>query len=64
MKRSAKLYRAKCKNNHAQTDTSREHFGQDATADYMAFLPVTSENCSDDVGSNSVGALFISLKNK
>ncbi|KAK8446893.1 hypothetical protein SEVIR_9G559201v4 [Setaria viridis] len=38
MKRSAKMYKAKCKN-HAQTDTSKEHFGQDATGDYMAFLP-------------------------
>uniref|UniRef100_K4AKH2 Auxin efflux carrier component n=1 Tax=Setaria italica TaxID=4555 RepID=K4AKH2_SETIT len=34
MKRSAKMYKAKCKN-HAQTDTSKEHFGQDATASFL-----------------------------
>ncbi|OEL23705.1 Protein PIN-LIKES 5 [Dichanthelium oligosanthes] len=55
MKRSANLYKAKCKN-HAQTDTSKEHSGQDASGDYVAFLPVTSENCSDNVASNSISS--------
>ena len=57
MRRSAKLYKAKCKKHHARTDTSKEHLGQDATDDYVAFVPPTSEKFSDDVG-NSVSEIF------
>lgn len=57
MKRSAKLYKAKCKN-LVQTDTNKEHFRQDETGDYMSFLPLTSENLSDNIGSNSVSEIF------
>ncbi|KAL6645267.1 hypothetical protein ACP70R_016875 [Stipagrostis hirtigluma subsp. patula] len=53
MKKSAKLYKEKCKNNSAPTDTSKEdHSGQDADGGYVAFLPLTSENYREDVGSN------------
>ncbi|PUZ43028.1 hypothetical protein GQ55_9G629300 [Panicum hallii var. hallii] len=54
MKRSAKLYRAKCKNHHARTDTSKEHLGQGTTDDYVAFVPPTSEIFSDDVGNSII----------
>ncbi|KAF8780141.1 hypothetical protein HU200_001802 [Digitaria exilis] len=59
MKRSAKLYKAKCKN-QVQTDTNKEHFRQDETGDYMSFLPLTSENLSSDIGSNSVSEMISS----
>ncbi|KAG2543796.1 hypothetical protein PVAP13_9NG768500 [Panicum virgatum] len=49
MRRSAKLYKAKCKNHHTRTE---EHLGQDATDDYVAFVPPTSENFSDDCGNS------------
>ncbi|KAL6649136.1 hypothetical protein ACP70R_013360 [Stipagrostis hirtigluma subsp. patula] len=53
MKKSAKLYKEKCKHNSAPTDTSKEdHSGQDADGGYVAFLPLTSENYREDVGSN------------
>jgi len=54
MRRSAKLYKAKCKNHHTRT---KEHLGRDATDDYVAFVPPTSEKISDDVG-NSVSEIF------
>ncbi|CAN6290808.1 unnamed protein product [Urochloa humidicola] len=54
MKRSAKLYKAKCKNYHAQVGASKEHLGQDASGDYVDFLPTASEICSNDVGSNFI----------
>ncbi|KAG0552976.1 hypothetical protein BDA96_01G555200 [Sorghum bicolor] len=54
MKRSATLYKAKRRKKDAQIDTSKEHFGQDAAGDYAAFVPLSSEDLSDDVGSNSV----------
>ncbi|CAN6285834.1 unnamed protein product [Urochloa humidicola] len=56
MKRSAKLYKEKCKNYHAETGTSKEHLGQDASGDYVAFVPPTSEIFSNDVGSNSISS--------
>ncbi|XP_066384210.1 protein PIN-LIKES 7-like isoform X2 [Miscanthus floridulus] len=54
MKRSATLYKAKRRKKHALTGTSKEHFGQDAGGDYVAFLP--SEDLSDEDGSNSVSS--------
>ena len=54
MRRSAKLHKAKCKNHHTRT---KEHLGRDATDDYVAFVPPTSEKFSDDVG-NSVSEIF------
>ncbi|CAN6302454.1 unnamed protein product [Urochloa humidicola] len=56
MKRSAKLYKEKCKNYHAETGTCKERLGQDASGDYVAFLPPTSEIFSNDVGSNSISS--------
>ncbi|RLN38944.1 hypothetical protein C2845_PM01G01780 [Panicum miliaceum] len=57
MKRSSKLYKSKCKNHHARTDTSKEHLGQDATDDYVAFVPPASENFSEDVGNSIISPL-------
>ncbi|CAL4912376.1 unnamed protein product [Urochloa decumbens] len=51
MKRSAKLYRKKCKNYHAETGTSKGHLGQDPSGDYVAFLPPTSEIFSNSISS-------------
>ncbi|XP_066359722.1 protein PIN-LIKES 7-like [Miscanthus floridulus] len=53
MERSATLCKAKMRKEDALTGTSKEHFGQDAGGDYVAFLPLSSEDLSDDVGSNS-----------
>ncbi|CAD6209374.1 unnamed protein product [Miscanthus lutarioriparius] len=56
VKRSATLYKAKMRKEDALTGTSKEHFGQDAGGDYVAFLPLSSEDLSGDVGSNSVSS--------
>jgi hypothetical protein len=59
MKRSATLYKvAKMRKEDALTGTSKEHFGQDVGGDYVAFLPLSSEDLYDDVGSNSVSEIF------
>lgn len=58
MKRSATLYKAKMRKKDPQADTSKEHSGHEASDDYIAFPPVSSEDLSDDVPSDSVSEIF------
>ncbi|KAJ1298970.1 hypothetical protein BS78_01G495100 [Paspalum vaginatum] len=55
MKRSALLYKASCRD-HAQTDTTKEHFREDAAGDYVPFLPLTSENFPEGGEGNLISS--------